>query len=128
MRRASFEIVALAEDFRAQAAGGILTDLDLWTKAALPTLLYNSSTWLGLTKEGENRLSACQDFMLRLSFKTGPGCPKIALRSECALLSPHLQVWPEKIKLLYHIRELEEGSLAYQVDEQQTSNDWPGLA
>ena len=51
LRRASFEIVALAEDFRAQAAGGILTDLDLWTKAALPTLLYNSSTWLGLTKE-----------------------------------------------------------------------------
>ena len=127
LRRASFEIVALAEDFRSQIVGGFLTVLDLWTKAALPTLLYNSSTWFGLTKEGENRLNACQDFMLRLAFRTGPGCPKIALRSECGLLSPHLQVWAEKIKLLYHIRELEGGSLAGQVHEQQVYNDWPGL-
>ena len=128
LRRASFEIVALAEDYRAQLVGGFLTVLDLWTKAALPSLLYNCSTWMGLSKEGESKLNNCQDFMLRLAFRTGPGCPTIALRSECGLISPHLTVWEEKVKMIIHIRGLDASSLARRVYEVQKLNSWPGLA
>ena len=128
LRKASFEIVALAEDYRAQLVGGFLTILDLWTRAALPSLLYNCSTWLGLTKEAKNRLNNCQDFLLQAAFRTVPGCPTVALRSECGLVSPHLLVWEEKAKLILHIRSLEPDSLARRVYEEQKKNRWPGLA
>ena len=40
VRGAMLEAKVLVEDFRAQAMGGILSGLDLWEAAILPTLLY----------------------------------------------------------------------------------------
>ena len=97
--------------------------LDLWTRAALTSLLYNCSTWL----IKENRINNCQDFLLQAAFRTGIGCATVALRSECGLVSPPLLVWEEKVKLVLHIRSLELGSLARRVYEEHKKKSLPGL-
>ena len=74
LRKAIFEIVTLAEDYRAQLVGGFLAILDLWTSTALASLLYSCSIWLGLTKEAENILDNCQNLLFWAAFRTGPGC------------------------------------------------------
>ena len=51
VRRASFEILSLVKDFRAQRTGGFMTGLVLWETCVIPSLLYNCSTGIGVRKE-----------------------------------------------------------------------------
>ena len=82
IRRASFEILNLVKDYRAQRVGGFQTGLVLWESCAIPSLLYNCSTWVGIGKEEIKALNAIQDYFLRLLWGTGPGAPKVALRAD----------------------------------------------
>jgi hypothetical protein len=51
-----------------------------------------------------------------------------SLRWETAVLSMEMRVWIEKLMLVRHIRNLEEGTLARMVYDEQKLMDWPGLA
>ena len=128
IRRASYEIVSLLKDYRAQRVGGFSTALLLWESCALPSLLYNCSTWVGMGRKEEEALAECQFFFLRLVLDTGPGAPKHALRADLGVRSTLLRVWQQKILLVLHIRSLEDTSLAKMMYEEQVSNNWPGLA
>ena len=57
IRRASFEIVSLVKDFRADRVGGFRTGLILWESCAVPTLLYNASTWVDIGREEMKKLN-----------------------------------------------------------------------
>ena len=46
--RASYEIVNIVKDCRAQRLGGFTTAILLWESCAIPSLLYNCSTWVGI--------------------------------------------------------------------------------
>ena len=78
IRRASFEIVNIVKDYRAQRVGGFMTGLVLWESCAIPSLLYNCSTWVDMGKEALKVLNDLQDSFLRLLWGTGPGAPKVA--------------------------------------------------
>ena len=82
IRKASFEIVNMVKDYRAQRVGGFLTGLVLWETCAIPSLIYNCSTWVGIGKEEVRALNNMQDFFLRLLWGTGPGAPKVAQAQE----------------------------------------------
>ena len=82
IRRASFEIINLVKDYRAQRVGGFQTGLVLWESCAIPSLLYNCSTWIEIGNEEIKTLNALQDYFLRLLLGTGPGAPKVALRAD----------------------------------------------
>ena len=90
--------------------------LILWESCCIPSLIYDSSCWVGMGKKEEAALS--EDFFLRLLFGTEPGAPKVALRADSATLSMSMRVKKEKILLVKHIRELEE----------EVRNSWSGLA
>ena len=128
IRRVSFEIVNIVKDYRAQRVGGFGTALLLWESCALPSLLYNCSTWVGMGKKEEEALAECQLFFLRLVLATGPGAPKHALRADLGARSMLLRVWQQKILLVHHIRSLENTSLAKMMYVEQVENNWPGLA
>ena len=128
IRRAAYEIVNLVKDYRAQRVGGFGTALLLWESCALPSLLYNCSTWLGMGKKEEEALAECQFFFLRLVLGTGPGAPKHALRADLGAQNTSLQVWKQKILLIHHIRRLEDTALANMMYKEQVRNNWPGLA
>ena len=82
IRRACFEIVNIVKDYRAQRIGGFMTGLVLWETCAIPSLIYNCSTWVEIGKEELKVLNNVQDFFLRLLWGTGPGAPKVALRAD----------------------------------------------
>ena len=65
-RRASFEIVNIVKDYRAQLVGGFQTGLVLWESCVIPSLLYNCSTWVEVGREEEKALTDQQDYFLRL--------------------------------------------------------------
>ena len=81
LRRASYEIVNIVKDYRAQRVGGFTTALLLWESCAIPSLLYNCSTWVGIGKKEEEALAEIQEFYMRLALGTGPGAPKLSLRA-----------------------------------------------
>ena len=82
IRRASYEIVSLVKDYRADQIGGFRMGLILWESCVIPTLLYNSSTWVAMGKEELKQLNGIQDFFLRLLWGAGPGAPRVALRAD----------------------------------------------
>ena len=128
IRRASFEILNLVKDYRAQRVGGFQTGLVLWESCAIPSLLYNCSTWMEIGNEEIKTLNALQDYFLRLLWGTGPGAPKVALRADTGTRSMESRIWREKIMLVYHVSQLDEGSLAKDMLEEQVANNWQGLA
>ena len=65
VKAAMIETKHLVEDFRAQAIGGLVTGLDMWEAAILPTLLYNCSTWVEMGKEAVEELEELQLTYLR---------------------------------------------------------------
>ena len=80
-----------------------MTALLLWETCCIPSLIYNASCWVNISKEDERRLDECQNFFLRLILGTGPGAPKVALRADTGTLSMRYRIWKEKVLLIYHI-------------------------
>ena len=128
VKGAMYEAAAIVEDWRSQCVGGFRSAVDLWELAILPTLLYNSETWVHIPKVAEDRLEDLQAYFMRLILRVPQGTPKVALQSETGLLSMKLRIWKRKCMLIHHIQNMEEGALAKQVYSEQRRNDWPGLA
>ena len=59
IRRASYEIINIVKDYRAQRIGGFMTGLVLWETCAIPSLIYNCSTWVKIGKEEMKVLNGC---------------------------------------------------------------------
>ena len=123
-----YEAAAIVEDWRSQCIGGFRSAVDLWELAILPTLLYNSETWVHIPKVAEDKLEDLQLFFMRLILRVPQGTPKVALQSETGLISMKLRIWKRKCLLIHHIKNMEEGALAEQVYSEQRENGWPGLA
>ena len=81
-----------------------------------------------MSKETEERLEELQLYYVRLILHLPVSTPKIPLRSETGLLSMKHRVEREKLMLVHHLKQMEEGSLARQVYDEQIKNNWPGLA
>ena len=64
---------------------------------------------------------------LRQLFNVASSCPRPALRSEAGVLSIKHQIYKANLNLLFHIRSLQDPSLAKQVYDQQLKYSWPGL-
>ena len=128
LRRASYEIMNIVKDYRAQRVGGFTTALLLWESCAIPSLLYNCSTWVGIGRKEEEALAEIQEFYMRLALGTGPGAPKLSLSADFGLKSMKLRVYREKLMLVHHLRTLDPDALASEMYTEQVRNNWPGLA
>ena len=74
------------------------------------------------------KLNSLQHWFIRLILQVGPGAPLAALTWETGLLDMKLRIFKEKLMLILHTREMDEGSLASKIYREQVSKDWPGLA
>ena len=126
IRRAAYEILNIVKDYRAQRIGGFATALLLWESCAIPSLIYNCSTWVGMGRGEEEALAEWQDFFVRLVLRSGPGAPKHALRADFGSRNMKLRVWKEKLMLIHYIRFLEDGALTKTMYGEQAINRWPG--
>ena len=123
----SYEIRAIIEYYRAEMVGGALCGLELWRMCALPSLLSSCSTWMEVKPEAGEIAEQLQLNFLRLLFKVPKSCPRAALRSQSGLLSIKYQIVIAKLSLVFHIRNMEDETLAKQIYNQQLTYGWPGL-
>ena len=54
--------------------------------------------------------------------------PKIALRTETGMMSIKMGIRKKKLMFVHNIQNLEYGTLAKQVWQEEVRNGWPGLA
>ena len=127
IRAAGLEILAIVEDWRSKAAGGLETALVLWQACCLPSLLAGAATWVEISAASEKKLNSLQNWFLRLVLRVGPGAPLASLLWDTGMLDMGLHVWREKVMLMLHLRGLGEETLARQAYEEQKNNKWPGL-
>ena len=128
LRRASYEILNIVKDYRAQRLGGFYTAILLWESCAIPSLIYNCSTWIGIGKKEEEALSEIQEFHMRLILGLGPGAHKHSLRADFGVRTMKFRIYKEKVMLVLHIRSLDKEALANEMYLEQLKNNWPGLA
>ena len=86
IRAAGLEIMAIVEDWRSKAAGGLETALLLWQACCLPSLLAGAATWVEISAATEKRLNSLQNWFLRLVLKVGPGAPLASLLWDTGML------------------------------------------
>ena len=128
VKGAMYEAAAIVEDWRSQCIGGFRSAVDLWELAILPTLLYNSETWVHIPKSAVEMLDDLQCLFMRMILRVPQGTPKVALQSETGLLSMKMRIWKRKCMLIHHIKNMDNGTLAKQVYSEQREKGWPGLA
>ena len=128
VKGAFYEAAAIVDDWRTQSIGGFMSAIDLFEMAILPTLLYNSETWVNISRQATERLDNLQLFYLRLILRVPKSTPKPALRSETGMLGMKVRIWKQKLMFTYHLKNLKDGVLAKDVWKEQLQNDWPGLA
>ena len=126
LRAAMAETIAIIQDFKAQSLGPLAAGLDLWESICLPGFLYNSGSWLHITKADFIMLEKFQSQFLRRLLKCSRSTSVCAMRWETGVLSMRLRIFKNKVMLVDHITNSESSSLArvmYEASDPAT----PGL-
>ena len=128
--RISLNIVesrAIIEDCRVNAVGGLLAGLELWEMAILPSLLNNCQTWINISDESIKILEDLQNTMYRTLLSVPRTCPIPALCWDMGALQMRLRIKQKKLEFLWHLNNLEDGTLAKEMLEVQKEYCMPGL-
>ena len=107
-----YEIKSIVEDTRNFQPGGILLAFEIWEKAVIPALLYNSDCWIDISNECIKKLNSLQESFYRAILNIGVGCPKPALYFFTRGVTMKNRITLKNIKFMHHVVHLEEDSLA----------------
>ena len=121
------EIGAVINDFRINAIGGLRAGLDIFEMVVVPSLLNNSDTWIDIDNGSITRLDDLQNWMFKNLLAVPHSVPTPALRSELGCLSMQERIDSRKLNFLFHLKTLENSSLAREVYELQKKYGHPGL-
>ena len=124
---AIFELKAVIEDLRMQSIGGIKCGIDIWEMSFIPSLLNNSGTWASISDSSVEKLNSLQNTFLQTLLAVGRSCPKPALCWDTATPMMQIRIEKSKLALLFHIKNLDDSSLAKQIYSEQLNSGWPGL-
>ena len=93
----------------------------------MPSQLHGAGTWMEISKSTEKVLNSLQVWFLRLVLRLGPGSPCATLLWDNQVLDMSLIVWIQKVLLVFHIRSIDEETLAAMTYNEQKAQNWPGL-
>ena len=116
---AIIEVSSILNDFRIYSVGGLKAGLEFFEMALLPSLLYNADTWVDIDSKAEIKLEKLQNSMFRYLFGVPDSTPKPILRFDLGNLSMIERVHVRNLNLLYHLKNLEPGSLGAEFYNQQ---------
>ena len=120
------ELKSVIEDFRMHSLGGIKVGLEIFNLAILPTLLYNADTWLEIDDKTVGRLESLQKTLMRCLLAVPKSTPCAALNWDTGLVSMEYRVFRKKLLFLYHLRYMDESSLANEIFTLQKNYNLPG--
>ena len=122
-----YEIRRIIEDTRAQRLGAINIAFDIYEKALLAAILYNCESWTCLSKKTIKVLDDFFHFFCRVIFRVPVSCPIANFYFESATMTFSNLILQRKLNFAFHLSNLEEGSLAKSVwEEQVMQKDLPG--
>ena len=121
------ETRAIIDDCRVNTVGGLQAGLDYWEIAYLPSLLNNCQTWTNISEETMTKLENIQNMMFRVLLNVPQTCPKPALCWEMGSLQMKFRIISKKLNFLWHLKNLEDSSLANEIFCAQRDADMPGL-
>ena len=93
----------------------------------LPSLLNNSQTWTNISEHSIQLLEDLQNTMYRVLLNVPRTCPIPALCWELGGIQMRYRVIQTKLIFLWHLDNLEDGTLAKDILEVQKSQHLPGL-
>ena len=114
VKSATAEIMAVVEDIKACNLQPVSIGLMLWNKVVLPSLLYNSNTWICMKTKDVGLLENLQYDFLRRLMRAPRNMLRAGLLWECGQWPLWYKVIFEKIMLYRHIINLPQSSLAKQ--------------
>ena len=120
------EIRAIVEDCPSNTLGGLKVGMDIWETAYVPSLLNNSSTWMEIKDTTINKLEEMQNSFYRNLFNNPFTTPKAALIWEVGGMKMKYRIILNKLLFMNHIVNLDNGTLAKQIQETQLENDSSG--
>ena len=103
--KAIYEIKSIIKDCRYEVTGGILTGIMIWEAAVIPSLLYNSGTWLSMAKKDMERLDKLQTLFFTTIFQVQHS-PTCAFYFDLNMLTMQNRILKNKLLLLHHISNL----------------------
>ena len=125
---AIFEVKAIIQDFRMQSIGGLVTALDLWERAIIPTLLNNSESWTEISQTAIKKLEELQNMFLRVILDTPFSTPKPALKWETGMAPMENRIMVKKLKFINSIKHQDDSVLSKEILQEQIRLQLPGLA
>ena len=93
----------------------------------IPSILHGAGTWVEMNQSTEKKLNSIQSWFVRLIYQVGQGSPVSALLWDNSLLDMGLRIWVEKVMFVFHLRSLDENSLARRTYLEQKEHNLPGL-
>lgn len=126
--RAIYEIRSVLNDCRAHLVGGLVSGFEMWEIAVIPMLLYNSETWMEISKKTIEDLEKLQLNFLRTTLGVGVGCPMPLLYSETGTLLMEFRILQKKLLFMHHLERLPDSALAKEVYNTQVTHGLPGIA
>ena len=124
---ASFELKEVLQDIRLHSLGGMTSGLLIWQLAVIPMLLSNASTWTELTTATLQELDKLEALFLSVLLAVPLSSPRPSLLWDTGTLSMENKIIKKKLNLIFHIKSLDDKTLAKQVYMEQIKNNWPGL-
>ena len=121
------EVASILNDYRIDAAGGVLTGLEIFDLAVTPCLLNNAETWTLISKESESKLEHMQNCLFRSLLGVPESTPKPLLRFDLGSLSMTEKIHAKKLNFIHHLKYLDPNSLASEVYSLQVNCNFPGL-
>ena len=126
-KHAIYEIRLIIEDSRATKLGGINVAFAIWEQAVLSMLLYNSESWTNIPKKTLKILNDLFCTFFRCIFRIGTGTPIANFFWQVGAKKVENIILQKKLCFLYHLSNLEEGSLAREILEIQVKNSLGGI-
>ena len=127
MFSASNEIKSIVEDCRSTTLGGLKVGLDIWETAYVPSILNNCSTWMEIQQPIIDKLEDLQYSLYRSLLNVPYTTPKAALIWEVGGVKMIYRIMMSKLFFMNHILQLEDNSLAKQIQAAQQANNTKGL-
>ena len=121
------ETRAIIDDCRVNSVGGLQSGLDFWEMSYLPSLLNNCQTWTNISDNSIKMLEDLQNTMYRVLLNVPRTCPIPALCWETGGIQMKYRVIMKKLNFLWHLDNLDEGTLAKDIFEVQKTQKLPGL-
>ena len=121
------ETRAVIDDCRVNTVGGLVAGIDIWELAILPSLLNNCQTWINIGKDSIDMLEGLQNKLYRTLLSVPKTCPLPSLCWDMGGMQMYLRIIMKKLEFIWHLVNMEDGTLAKEIMEIQRDQKLPGL-